>query len=71
MEWNRDKKQKQNSLVLEAPTVRVYARGINIQALTFVRVSVYGRGINYPSKWTLRSTRTPNPNQLSWHTGAA
>ena len=50
MERNWDKKQKQNSLVLEAPTVRVYARGINIQALTFVRVSVYGRGINYPSK---------------------
>ena len=48
--WDKNKKQKQNSLVLEAPTVRVYARGINIQALTFVRVRVYGRGIYYPSK---------------------
>ena len=36
-------KTKTKQLVLEAPTVRVYARGINIQALTFVRVSVYGR----------------------------
>ena len=50
MERNWDKKQKQNSLVLKAPTVRVYERGINIQALTFVRVSGYGHGINYPSK---------------------
>ena len=47
--WNGTGTNNKNK-VLKAPIVRVYARGINIQALTFVRVSMYGRGIYYPSK---------------------